>query len=537
MVKSEYGHFLSKDEGEIGDIAEDHFASLCSSAGVTSTQSRRDRFGWDYYLEYKLNRPAPVILDTEEQYFSCHVQVKGFTGTFDDYSGSDISLSNIQYMINNDKPQFFAFVSVDSELKDTYLVHLDHSLIRYGLERIRKTQAKSGSNIKLNKSCITINPHTRGAIKVNASDLKSLLEKVVGTNISNYSSEKVRFRREAGYENGKLEISIIANPKDLIDIELGLKPSLKVDVSAVSDIRFDFPISLDKKIESVELFSATNTHSPNSEKDQNVEVELIRKSNEESLLFKGRLKVSILSLEFKKFVVDSEFFIFVIEDNAIRVNFKYEKIISAPQKLSFLKRMYKSVNIVLDGEGTEIKIHTDESSYSYSLKAEIDTNLESILTGEDFLIDLNWLISFLNIGYDEKIVFKNYLSHRSDLTSLIYFLQHHEKVSYKLTIPEQFELKDKACVISPIEINTSLGRFICIHKFVGNITARNDDSFYFSDASSRLIVFGKRRKNSHHDLRKRLISMIKTERQSCEAFIHMDAISKELSDLIGIIEC
>ena len=54
----------------IGNMGQDEFGKLCSSAGLTRNQSREDMTGWDYLVEFPVPRVAGEPADSRHQHCS-----------------------------------------------------------------------------------------------------------------------------------------------------------------------------------------------------------------------------------------------------------------------------------------------------------------------------------------------------------------------------------------------------------------------------------------------------------------------------------
>lgn len=538
MVKSQKGCFLNKDEAEIGDVAEDHFSALCSYARITSTPSRRDRFAWDHLLEYSKAPIAAVALDMEETYFSCNVQVKGFIGSFSNYKGSDISLSNIKIMIENDRPQFFAFVSVDSDEKDTYLVHLGDDIIRDGLKRIRKAEVEKGREVKLNKQTLCINPHTRNAVKVNGSNLIDYLNGQIGSSLAEYSKSKFDKRKKIGYEKGKLQITFSANPEDLLDIELGLKSKAMAKISSISDMRFNLPLLIDDNVQTVELVS--NYKFPSDEvginkENECVELELYNQKDDIKTTLNGAIKISSLSKEYKKCAIDTEFFTIVFSEKDTQVNLKLNSMTSTPQSFFTLEKMFKAYELLLCENGVEVGLYTSSNSYTLSIKALKHSAIKSIKRDLQFLSNLKWLLLYLGADTYEPIIFQVYLENRKNVEDQIQFLKQHEELSYKLEVSTSLKLTGTICVITPIEISTTFGNYIVIHKLIGELI-QGDDCYYINEYVSSVIRFEKVRKQTLKKLKDRLKNMSTIQKKDSDVYISTNALGKNLAEGLESID-
>lgn len=50
----------------IGELGENHFKTLCSEVGITAKKPDKDKYGWDYFIEF-LKEKNPNIIDAKIQ--------------------------------------------------------------------------------------------------------------------------------------------------------------------------------------------------------------------------------------------------------------------------------------------------------------------------------------------------------------------------------------------------------------------------------------------------------------------------------------
>lgn len=80
-------------------------------------------FGWDFCFEftYDIKNKYKNIIDSHEK-FSFKVQSKGFYSDYQSYSGRQITLRNINHMIQSKEPWVFIFTQTEDEV--FYIVFL-----------------------------------------------------------------------------------------------------------------------------------------------------------------------------------------------------------------------------------------------------------------------------------------------------------------------------------------------------------------------------------------------------------------------------
>lgn len=69
------------------------------------------------------------------------------------------------------------------------------------------------------------------------------------------SKKKINFVKTVGYANGSAQITGKVSDKDLLDVELGIKSSVEIELLEYNHLRFDIPISYPEKPVKVELLS------------------------------------------------------------------------------------------------------------------------------------------------------------------------------------------------------------------------------------------------------------------------------------------
>jgi hypothetical protein len=113
---------------EVGTIGQDAFKTLCSQALITATPSLKDKYGWDYQLQW--DRPGTSFEPPE----TCFVQVK--TTAAGDMSAG-IKLSNWKRMALSHAPWFVVTIELqEREPKNVYVVPVDEALVAQAVKRL-----------------------------------------------------------------------------------------------------------------------------------------------------------------------------------------------------------------------------------------------------------------------------------------------------------------------------------------------------------------------------------------------------------------
>ncbi|MEI8624992.1 hypothetical protein P4S67_12410 [Pseudoalteromonas sp. B137] len=302
-------------------------------------------------------------------------------------------------------------------------------------------------------------------------------------------------------------------------------------MSSISDMRFNLPILIDDKVQTVELVS--NYKFPSDEEgidkvNESVELELYHQKDDIKITLNGAIKISSLSMEYKKYAIDTEFFTIVFTEKGTQVNLKPNNITSTPQSFFTLEKMFKAYELLLCEDGVEVGLYTSSNFYTLSLKALKHNVVKSIKKDSQFLSNLKWLLLTLGVDIYEPIIFQIYLENRKNFENLIHFLKQHQELSYKLEVSTSLELTGTTCIITPIEIYTTLGNYIVIHKLIGELI-QGDDCYYINEYISSIIRFEKVRKHTLKKLKFRLKNLSATQQKESAVYISTNALGKELA--------
>jgi hypothetical protein len=235
---------MTKAEGlfmrDIGGLGESTFKAWCNSVGLSANESHVDKTGWDYLVEFPINRDNSVPVDLIPPAIECKIQVK----STDKCRGKvDISLKNMERLVKSLLPTFICIFEFDG--KDSperaFLVHIGEKIIRRTLSRLRKQ--KTAPHKKTSKSSLSIR-YDEGAKlpATNGACLMQAIEECVPHGMQNYHQWKEQLINSLGYESGHgyITLSISGHDPitDLIDLSLGLRKSIKVSNISIYDSRF-----------------------------------------------------------------------------------------------------------------------------------------------------------------------------------------------------------------------------------------------------------------------------------------------------------
>lgn len=215
---------------DLGQMGECTFNLWCGQAGLTANGSKVDRTGWDFLIEF----PFAEGIDPTQLHapaIECKVQVKATDKTD---RKLQIKLSNLRRLITAPMPAFFVFIEFDGKdiAQRAFLVHVDESLISKTLKRIHELENVSES-FEHHKHALTVRYGPENEIPaLTGKSLKEKIEEHVPNGMSAYVVKKNKHLESTGFETGFAQINFSTEGKenliDLIDVSIGLKPSVQV---------------------------------------------------------------------------------------------------------------------------------------------------------------------------------------------------------------------------------------------------------------------------------------------------------------------
>lgn len=129
------------DSDTLGELGEKEFGALCARADLIANVVSRDRAGWDYTIDFRLDnerrgldsRPAPI---------SARVQVKT---QWDDRDAIKLRLSSAEHLVKHHGPSFICVLSVDGELHLTRMrvILCRGEIVSRVLKRLREAEARA----------------------------------------------------------------------------------------------------------------------------------------------------------------------------------------------------------------------------------------------------------------------------------------------------------------------------------------------------------------------------------------------------------
>ena len=127
------------DNDQVGTIGQEAFSLWCSQAQITATPPAKDKFGWDYHLQWDREGAAFDPPDV-----SCSVQVKT---TAKGAETAAIKLSNWRRMALGHAPWFVVAIGLDDrEIASVHVVPVDEALIVRTVKRLHRLKASAAEH-------------------------------------------------------------------------------------------------------------------------------------------------------------------------------------------------------------------------------------------------------------------------------------------------------------------------------------------------------------------------------------------------------
>jgi hypothetical protein len=223
----------------IGLIGEQQFQLLCAQAGLLCNKSAVDVMGWDFIVEFPVERFKGGLTLDQRQAKAVRVQLKSTVGRTK--SRVRLSLSSVDRLAKDPHPSVIVVfrMSQEGKLQSVYLVHLFGDELARVLKRLRLAEVDEAYDI--NKTDISYNYEKVGTrFEPTPGGLLEALTSICLEDSAAYTIEKQRQLAELGYEQGRFEaeaIAFIDGPQHLNNVLLGLAP-LKPKHFRVFDTRF-----------------------------------------------------------------------------------------------------------------------------------------------------------------------------------------------------------------------------------------------------------------------------------------------------------
>jgi len=235
--------------GEFGSVGEQQFALWCEQAGLTASPPSRDRYGWDFVVQFpQLDSSAPI--DSRPPQLKCMVQVKS---TSRGARSARIKLDNWERMINDPLPWFVCAIVFDgTDVSELFLVHVDERYTERVLRRLRSLRVeKHDGGRELHKLALSATWGPEDAIVPSTPiALRDTMLRHIGTDAYGYGERKREWYGNVGYGEMLRTISAKIRGKSsddvwakIADLSLGLSDQLPIYLQNVTNERFGIPIT------------------------------------------------------------------------------------------------------------------------------------------------------------------------------------------------------------------------------------------------------------------------------------------------------
>jgi hypothetical protein len=264
-VKKKQGARRLRDVGDMGEAIVEAWAA---EVGIVANRVRRDRTGWDLFLEFPSRHPSSRTIQTLDRTpdpLKCLVQVKSSDGR----SGSvRLKLSNAQRMATTLLPTFVLVLRFDGQSQpvQAHLLHIDRTRVGEILKAIRSLGSRSGGasadDALLAKRRIPFRLLTIDTLEAtNGEALKDKIIAHVGDDLASYTQSKISWLRTVGYEESVANLKVtVRKPDDertmsevLVDFALGVEKQLEVLGGELTDVRFGIPVPLQQEFDAATL--------------------------------------------------------------------------------------------------------------------------------------------------------------------------------------------------------------------------------------------------------------------------------------------
>jgi len=226
----------------VGSEGENYFDGLCSNAGITANPSTKDKYGWDYIVEFPIEISPSETMDQKSAPIECKVQVKS---TEKRDKKLQVKASVLYRLVKSQLPTFFCFFEFEHGHipKNAYLLHVGFDLIDKVLGRVRNLEARGRAN-NLHNHTITIEYNDSHKFDHDSGHgLRELIQSHIPNGLDSYSQSKLAYLEKSGYTKESHRMNVTFSSRDvvekLLDLEMGLIDSVSIEKIDAVSIRYD----------------------------------------------------------------------------------------------------------------------------------------------------------------------------------------------------------------------------------------------------------------------------------------------------------
>lgn len=215
-------------------VAERFFALLCGDARVICNKaSDEDKAGWDYVLNFPPSSGDQRPRDEQPGMETVFVQVKSSTRAG---LSVQLKLSNALWMAKEPHPYFLVLIKEHAKTRRIFARHFWVAEIEDTLRRVRRAEV-SGKAGKLNRQAFTL---TLSEADEHTDDLLAWMHGTMLAVRGDYREAKTAITNSVGYaaNSTRVSVTIKASPDEIIDWELGLRPTPAISAFRLTRERF-----------------------------------------------------------------------------------------------------------------------------------------------------------------------------------------------------------------------------------------------------------------------------------------------------------
>lgn len=255
------------DSDELGNKGEKAFEQLCVDARLICNSAGRDRSGWDYIVEERIDHSPGQSLDKRQNPLTAMFQQKTMWSENDKIK---FRLSSLERLAKDSRPSFIYVLKVDNDLNisQAFLIHMMDDVLAFVLGKLREEQ--SGGRFSVNQAEVILRASKVGKkIEPTGEALLAELNGIVQGDMNKYIDMKRQKLETLGFEANPHELNLtmhLDNPEDMANMFLGLKSSIRVSALENYETRFgikiksqDFPADGDIKVNPTPVDKCTLT--------------------------------------------------------------------------------------------------------------------------------------------------------------------------------------------------------------------------------------------------------------------------------------
>jgi len=234
-----------------GREGEKRFSLLCTEAGLTCNKSVEDDFGWDMLIEIPPKAQPLLAIDQRSAQTSISVQIKATKGSGRTVT---ISLDNALRYTKSPLPTFIVLVVLSKDEGPRYFIkHVWTGLMGAWLLAAREADARGVKATHKERVSVTFEEADD-----HSSDPLAWIERQIATIAHPYAAAKAVICDTIGFENARGVATITFDgegPDEFLDLQLGLKPSLRARRFVFTSERFGIQASQPEiDLENVQVF-------------------------------------------------------------------------------------------------------------------------------------------------------------------------------------------------------------------------------------------------------------------------------------------